>query len=100
MNSYVKQGAGGSWLYPTSVVFFFIFYMVLVCPCCGSCQKKFPINVIFLALLTVSMAVMMGVIACYYSTKAVVMAAGTTTLVVGTVTGLTFWSKFDITKCW
>ena len=39
-----------------------------------------------------------AVITCYYSTSAVLQAFGTTAGIVLTVTGLTFWSKFDITK--
>jgi len=40
----------------------------------------------------------LAVITCYYSTSAVLQAFGTTAGIVLTVTGLTFWSKFDITK--
>merc|ERR1712066_19128 len=43
---------------------------------------------------------MTGVFAVYFDTEVVCMAAGTTALVVAFVTGLTFWTKFDITKFW
>lgn len=87
----------------TSNVFFVFFYFLLVCPCCNF-QKKFPCNVICLLLLTIAMSCMVGSIGAFYSArgmdKALMLAGGTTVLVVATVTGLTFWSKFDITKFW
>lgn len=43
---------------------------------------------------------MTGIIAVYFDTEVVCMAAGTTALVVAVVTGLTFWTKFDITQFW
>ena len=48
------------------------------------------------------MSCMAGSIGAFYSArgmdKALMLAGGTTVMVVATVTGLTFWSKFDITK--
>jgi len=83
----------------TCNVFFIFTYFCLVCPCCNF-QRKYPLNIIFLALLTIALSAMTGVITCYYSTKAVLLAATTTAAVVAFVTGLTFWSKFDITRYW
>ena len=48
--------------------------------------------------MTLCLAVATGVIAVYYDTRVVLMAAGSTALVVLVVTGLTFWTKFDITQ--
>ena len=48
--------------------------------------------------MTISLSIATAIIAVYYETRIVVMAAGTTSLVVLVVTCLTFWSKFDITK--
>ena len=42
---------------------------------------------------------MASVIAMQYKTQTVLLAAGTTALVVITVTLFTFWTKFDITQC-
>jgi len=87
----------------TSNVFFIFFYLLLVCPCCNF-QKKYPCNIICLLLLTLAMSCMAGSIGAFYSArgmdKALMLAGGTTVMVVATVTGLTFWSKFDITKFW
>jgi len=83
----------------TCNILFMVTYFCLVCPCCNF-QRKYPLNIIFLALLTIAMSLMTAVITCYYSTSAVLQAFGTTAGIVLTVTGLTFWSKFDITKFW
>ena len=81
----------------TAYGFFIFTYFCLVCPCCNF-QRRYPLNIIFLCLLTLAMSILAGIIACFYNTEVVVMAAGTTALVVAFVTGLTFWTKFDITK--
>merc|ERR1712168_531549 len=83
----------------TCNILFVFFYFCLVCPCCNF-QRKYPLNLIFLVLLTVAMSFMTGVITCYYDTKAVLLAAATTAAVVAFVTLMTFYSKFDITKFW
>lgn len=48
--------------------------------------------------MTITKAITTGVVTVYYNTEAVLLAVGATALVVILVTGLTFWSKFDITK--
>merc|ERR1711935_856447 len=93
-----NNGRAAAVLYSSYGLFVF-FYFCLVCPCCNF-QRKYPLNVIFLVLLTVAMSFMTGVITCYYDTKAVLLAAATTASVVAFVTCMTFYSKFDITKFW
>jgi len=93
-----NNGRAMAVLYSSYGLFVF-FYFCLVCPCCNF-QRKYPLNLIFLVLLTVAMSFMTGVITCYYDTKAVLLAAATTAAVVAFVTLMTFYSKFDITKFW
>jgi len=88
----------GSWLIWLSYGLFITSYFCLVCPCCNF-QKRYPLNVIFLCILTVALSFMASVIAMQYKTQTVLLAAGTTALVVITVTLFTFWTKFDITQC-
>jgi len=89
----------GLWLMYTTWGLFIVTYFMLVCPCC-SFKRKYPANVVILCLMTLCLAVATGVIAVYYDTRVVLMAAGSTALVVLVVTGLTFWTKFDITQFW
>ena len=48
--------------------------------------------------MTITLSVAVSVMAVYYDTQAVLLAFASTALVVLVVTGLTFWTKFDITK--
>jgi len=98
LGPYENPGRAQAILY-TSYAFFIFTYFCLVCPCCNF-ARKYPLNIIFLCLMTVAMSFMTGVITCFYSTKAVLLAGATTTAVVAFVTGFTFYSKFDITKLW
>lgn len=101
LRDYVGPGTEreGLWLVHVSYVFFIFTYFCLVCPCCNF-QRRYPLNIVFLCLLTLSLSIMTGIIAVYFDTEVVCMAAGTTALVVAVVTGLTFWTKFDITQFW
>jgi len=98
LGPYENPGRAQAILY-TSYAFFIFTYFCLVCPCCNF-ARKYPLNIIFLCLMTIAMSFMTGVITCFYSTKAVLLAGATTTAVVAFVTGMTFYSKFDITKLW
>jgi len=78
---------------------YMITYFCLVCPCCNF-QRKYPLNVIMLSIFTIAMSVVAAAIASCYQTEVVLLAAATTATIVLVVTGLTFSSKFDITKFW
>jgi len=78
---------------------YIITYFCLVCPCCNF-QRKYPLNVIMLSIFTIAMSVVAAAIASSYQTEVVLLAAATTATIVLVVTGLTFSSKFDITKFW
>ena len=73
------------------------FYFALACPC-FEIRRKHPINIIFLALMTLSMGIMVAIIALYYETEAVLLAASTTCAIVAFITFLTAFSQFDITE--
>jgi len=97
IQNYVRSE--GNWLLYVSYGFFIFTYFCLVCPCCNF-QRRYPLNIIFLCLLTLALSIMAAMIAMSFSTQTVLLAAGTTALVVAVVTLLTFWTKFDITQFW
>lgn len=124
LGPYENPGRAQAILY-TSYAFFIFTYFCLVCPCCNfavsfrsvfesdSFLAKIPpqhnlsmphdcCNVLHDRWVALTSGFCkpssLGVITCFYSTKAVLLAGATTTAVVAFVTGFTFYSKFDITK--
>jgi len=71
------------WTYYVSYAVFFISLIVL--SCCGDFRRKHPWNLVALSILTVSLSYMVGMIASFYNTEAVIMAVGITTTVCFTV---------------
>ncbi|NXW11820.1 LFG1 protein, partial [Fregetta grallaria] len=71
------------WTYYVSYAVFFISLIVL--SCCGDFRRKHPWNLVALSILTVSLSYMVGMIASFYNTDAVIMAVGITVVVCFTV---------------
>uniref|UniRef100_V9L3E5 Transmembrane BAX inhibitor motif-containing protein 1 n=1 Tax=Callorhinchus milii TaxID=7868 RepID=V9L3E5_CALMI len=88
---------GNSALYWTAYGVFIVVYLVLIC--CEGPRRRFPWNVILLAIFTLAMSYLTGTIASYYSTKSVFMCLGITTLVCLGVTLFCFQTKVDFTSC-
>ena len=76
---------------------FFVIYCILVCSCCGV-KHRYPLNMVFLVLMASAMGVSLGALCCFLDFDAIVAAGFGTICIVAGVTGLTFWSKFDITR--
>ncbi|CAF4200136.1 unnamed protein product, partial [Rotaria sp. Silwood2] len=93
---YVRSPSG-QWLYFTSYVVFMVTYFVLVC--CKSAGRKFPLNLILLGILTLSMGYMMGMISAHYEVESVLIAVGITIVVCLGVTLFSFQTKYDFTSC-
>ncbi|XP_034411055.1 protein lifeguard 3-like [Cyclopterus lumpus] len=83
-------------IYWGSFVVYFVTNIVLVC--CKGPRRKFPWNVILLAIFTLAMSYMTGTISSYYDTKAVFLALGITAVVCIAVTVFCFQTKVDFTK--
>ncbi|XP_019737972.1 protein lifeguard 3 isoform X1 [Hippocampus comes] len=62
-------------------------------------RRRFPWNLVLLAVFTVALSYMSGTISSYYETKAVFLAMGITALVCVTVTVFCFQTKVDFTSC-
>jgi len=67
--------------------------------CCKSVGRRFPLNLVLLALLTLAMSYMMGMISAFYTIDSVLIAVGITTFVCLGVTIFSFQTKYDFTSC-
>uniref|UniRef100_A0A8C3PLV5 Glutamate ionotropic receptor NMDA type subunit associated protein 1 n=1 Tax=Calidris pygmaea TaxID=425635 RepID=A0A8C3PLV5_9CHAR len=85
------------WTYYVSYAVFFISLIVL--SCCGDFRRKHPWNLVALSILTVSLSYMVGMIASFYNTDAVIMAVGITVVVCFTVVIFSLQTKYDFTSC-
>ncbi|XP_056315626.1 transmembrane BAX inhibitor motif containing 1a [Danio aesculapii] len=84
-------------IYWVSYAVYFVTHMVLVC--CQGPRRRFPWNLILLAIFTLALSFMTGNIASYYSTRAVFLALAITVVVCVAVTVFCFQTKVDFTKC-
>ncbi|CAF1222885.1 unnamed protein product [Adineta ricciae] len=91
------QSPGGQWAYWSSYGVFLVTYLALAC--CKNVGRRFPVNLILLGLLTLSMAYMMGMISAYYDIQSVFIAVGITSFVCLGVTLFSLQTKFDFTSC-
>ncbi|XP_051827300.1 protein lifeguard 1 isoform X1 [Antechinus flavipes] len=85
------------WTYYVSYAFFFVSLIIL--SCCGEFRRKHPWNLIALSILTLSLSYMVGMIASFYDTDAVIMAVGITTIVCFTVVLFSLQTRYDFTSC-
>nr|KAF6404840.1 glutamate ionotropic receptor NMDA type subunit associated protein 1 [Rousettus aegyptiacus] len=85
------------WTYYVSYAVFFISLIVL--SCCGDFRRKHPWNLVALSILTISLSYMVGMIASFYDTEAVIMAVGITTTVCFTVVIFSMQTRYDFTSC-
>ncbi|XP_062987462.1 protein lifeguard 1-like [Elgaria multicarinata webbii] len=86
------------WTYYVSYAVFFISLIML--SCCGEFRRRHPWNLIALSILTLCLSYMVGMIASFYNTDAVIMAVGITTIVCFTVVLFSMQTKYDFTSCW
>ncbi|XP_053916524.1 protein lifeguard 1 [Cuculus canorus] len=94
VRGFVKRNV---WTYYVSYAVFFISLIVL--SCCGDFRRKHPWNLVALSVLTVSLSYMVGMIASFYHTDAVIMAVGITVVVCFTVVVFSLQTKYDFTSC-
>ncbi|KAF7669428.1 hypothetical protein LDENG_00186390 [Lucifuga dentata] len=87
-----------TWTYYVSYAVFFV--SIILLSCCGNVRRKHPWNLVALAILTLSMSYMVGMIASFYDTESVIMAVGITAVVCFTVVLFSLQTKYDFTSCW
>lgn len=67
--------------------------------CCENARRKFPLNYILLALLTVALALLFGMMTAVVPPKIMMFAVGVTSAVCLVLTLFAFQSKIDFTTC-
>ncbi len=67
--------------------------------CCESVRRKAPTNYIFLGVFTACEGFMLGSIAAFYDTEAVMIAVGICAAVTLGLTVFAFQTKYDFTTC-
>ncbi|XP_064155645.1 protein lifeguard 2-like isoform X1 [Anguilla rostrata] len=91
---YIQTNPGWYW---ASYAVFFVTYLTL--SCCTGPRRRFPWNLILLAVFTASMAFMTAFVSSFYNTKSVMICLGITAMVCLSVTIFSFQTKIDITSC-
>ncbi|KAM4735314.1 glutamate receptor, ionotropic, N-methyl D-aspartate-associated protein 1b (glutamate binding) isoform 1-T2 [Anableps anableps] len=86
------------WIYLLSYGVFLV--SVLAISCCGNVRRRHPWNLVALSILTLSMSYMVGTIASFHKTEAVIMAVGITAVVCFTVVIFSMQTKYDFTSCY
>uniref|UniRef100_A0A3B3U919 Protein lifeguard 2 n=1 Tax=Poecilia latipinna TaxID=48699 RepID=A0A3B3U919_9TELE len=94
VKDYIQTNPGWYW---ASYVVFFVTYLTL--SCCSAPRRQFPWNLILLAIFTLSLSYMTGMLSSFYNTKSVVMCLGITAAVCLVVTVFSFQTKLDVTSC-
>uniref|UniRef100_A0A3P8XK54 Transmembrane BAX inhibitor motif containing 1a n=2 Tax=Esox lucius TaxID=8010 RepID=A0A3P8XK54_ESOLU len=84
-------------IYYSSFGVYIVTTIVLIC--CKGPRRKFPWNIILLAIFTLAMSFMTGTISSFYNTKAVFLALGITVIVCVITTAFCFQTKVDLTSC-
>ncbi|XP_067833637.1 protein lifeguard 2a [Heptranchias perlo] len=84
-------------LYYASFAVFISTYLVIAC--CSGIRRRHPWNLILLAIFTLGMSYMAGMLTTYHNTKSVMLCIGITSLVCLAVTIFCFQTKFDFTSC-
>ncbi|XP_030853273.1 protein lifeguard 1 isoform X1 [Strongylocentrotus purpuratus] len=97
VNSYVRTN---SWLYWCSYALFLAMYIVLAC--CPTVRRKYPGNVVALAVFTLCLSYMAGTISSYYGDNAgqsVLVCMGICAGVTLGVSLFAIQTRFDFTSC-
>nr|XP_057940417.1 protein lifeguard 2-like isoform X6 [Doryrhamphus excisus] len=93
LKDYIQSNPGWYW---ASYGVFFVTYLTL--SCCSAPRRRFPWNLILLAIFTLSLIYMTGMLSSFYNTKSVMICLGITTAVCLLVTILSFQTKVDVTS--
>ncbi|XP_036401791.1 protein lifeguard 3-like [Megalops cyprinoides] len=94
VKGFVRENPGVYW---ASFAVYLVTHIVLVC--CKGPRRRFPWNIILLAIFTLAMSYMTGTISSYYDTKAVFLALVITVVVCVIVSVFCFQTKVDFTSC-
>jgi hypothetical protein len=86
-----------NWFYYCAYGVFLVTYITLVC--CDSVRRRWPSNIICLAIFTLAFSYMAGTISSFYSTESVLIALGITAAVCLAISLFAIQTKIDFTMC-
>ncbi|KAL6483432.1 hypothetical protein MHYP_G00083040 [Metynnis hypsauchen] len=95
VKEYVQSNPGWYW---AAYVVFIVTYLTLYV--FTGPRRKFPWNMILLAIFTLALAFMTGVMSSYFSTMSVMICLGITAFICLSVTIFSFQTKIDLTSVW
>ncbi|KAM9789214.1 protein lifeguard 1 [Neosynchiropus ocellatus] len=95
----VKKAIQSSiWIYLSS---FFVFAAVAISlSCCKSLSRRYPWNILGLAVVTVSLSFMVGTVASYHDTVAVVITMAVTLAISLAIIVFSVQTRFDLSCCY
>uniref|UniRef100_A0A3Q0RUS2 Si:ch211-284o19.8 n=1 Tax=Amphilophus citrinellus TaxID=61819 RepID=A0A3Q0RUS2_AMPCI len=85
------------WAYLSSFIIFLV--VVIALNCCKSFSRQHPWNIVALFVITVSFSFMMGTIASYHNTAAVIITMGATLVISITIMVFSVQNRFDFNIC-
>lgn len=86
------------WAYISSFIIFAVVAIAL--NCCQSFSRRHPWNIVGLAVVTLSLSYMVGTIASFHNTNAVVITMGSTLAISFAIIAFSFQTRFDFTICY
>lgn len=92
-----KYSHDNPWLW--GIAFALTFVCIIALACCPDVRRKFPINMIFLAIFTLCESFLLGAVASCYKSEEVLIAVGITAVVALGLTIFAFQTKWDFTMC-
>ncbi|XP_017549796.1 protein lifeguard 2-like isoform X2 [Pygocentrus nattereri] len=95
VKEYVQSNPGWYW---AAYVLFIVTYMTLYI--FSRPRRTFPWNVILLAIFTLALAFMTGLMSSYFKTMSVMICLGITAFICLSITIFSFQTKIDLTSVW
>ncbi|KAM6990072.1 protein lifeguard 1 isoform 1-T2 [Tautogolabrus adspersus] len=86
------------WIYLTS--FFIFLAVVIVLFCCKNFSRRHPWNIVGLVVVTVSFSYMVGTVASFHDTSAVVVTMAATIAISLAILAFSVQTRFDFTICY
>ncbi|XP_019748512.1 protein lifeguard 1 [Hippocampus comes] len=86
------------WVYVSSFIIFLVVCIAL--NCAKSLRRKHPWNIIGLAIVTVSLSYVVGTMASYHDTRAVIITMATTLVISLTIIAFSAQTRYDFSCCY
>ncbi|XP_044076705.1 protein lifeguard 1 isoform X2 [Siniperca chuatsi] len=98
-SSVVKEAVQANlWAYLSSFIIFFVVATAL--NCCKSFSRRHPWNIVGLVVVTLSLSYMVGTVASFHNTTAVVITMGATLAISVAIIAFSAQTRYDFTICY